>query len=228
MVAKTRSPRKCLSVMQRRGPRERPAALLPQEALPRLHVAGRVLRTRFNATEAPRSRPGRPETRPRQRASFAPRVPAGARGCYKRLMDRKPFSQWDRFLCHYTSRCAALAHILPQQTLRFSSFGQMRDPLEQKEVYIGVEGDAASEAWRALNRTVNTQVNQVLKREYKLLSLTQDNVPPNGIIFEDGENEAMFGRCYGRPRIRSSTWTGLRALPRSSPSLASVIGAVQR
>jgi hypothetical protein len=54
-------------------------------------------------------------------------------------MLRREFDQYERFLCHYTARYPALAHVLPMGLLRLSPFGLMRDPLEAKDRYIRLD-----------------------------------------------------------------------------------------
>jgi hypothetical protein len=96
---------------------------------------------------------------------------------------REPFDQYRRFLRHYTSRYAALAHIVPQRLLRLAPFGQMRDQLEAQDVQIEVLPPAAAFSeplpsdYEAMHRGLNDAVNAVLKQEFKLLSMTSDDAP---------------------------------------------------
>jgi hypothetical protein len=128
-------------------------------------------------------------------------------------MQRVPFRQSDRFLCHYTSRYAALAHILPRGWMRLSPFGRMRDPLEAKDVYVGVvppPSMALPATYETLHDDLNTNVNRVLKREFKLLSMTADDTPSPAGAFPVGDGH--FGRCYARPRMWEQYAEGHRGL----------------
>ena len=110
-------------------------------------------------------------------------------------MQRRRFDQYEPFLCHYTSRYAAMAHILPMRLLRLSPFGLMRDPLEAKDRYIGMKPSPEFD-WRRMledaNLDVNERLNDVVKHEFKLLSLTADR---------SGSEDGQFGRGYARPRM---------------------------
>ena len=115
-------------------------------------------------------------------------------------MLRREFDQYERFLCHYTGRYPALAHVLPMGQLRLSPFELMRDPLEAKDRYIGVDPGpgALGLAHRMLEEShgaINGYVNKILKQEFKVLCLTQD--PPRPSAVGDG----LFGRGYARPRM---------------------------
>lgn len=79
----------------------------------------------------------------------------------------------------------------------------MRDPLEAKDRYVGVVPSSADlNAWhRMLEGThdeVNSRLNHVLKREFKVLSMTADYRGPPDVL---RANEAHFGRGYARPRM---------------------------
>ena len=88
----------------------------------------------------------------------------------------------------------------------------MRDPLEAKDVYIGVLPTSAGLPARydAVHNELNTKVNAVLKREFKLLSMTSDDEPSADGQFPVGEGH--FGRCYARPRMWEQYAEGHRGL----------------
>jgi hypothetical protein len=78
----------------------------------------------------------------------------------------------------------------------------MRDPLEAKDVYVGVLAPTPTSlpaTYDAAHADLNVRVNRVLKREFKLLSLTADDAPSPGGAFPVGDGH--FGRCYARPRM---------------------------
>jgi hypothetical protein len=134
------------------------------------------------------------------------------------LMRRPPFNQYNRFLAHYTSRYAALAHILPQQLVRLSPFGLMRDPLEAKDLYIALAPASTLPTgspfppltYESIHRELNEGVSHILKQEFKLLSMTADDAPSPAGGFPAGEGH--FGRCYARPRMWEQYAEGHRGL----------------
>jgi hypothetical protein len=128
-----------------------------------------------------------------------------------RGVSRREFDQYERFLCHYTGRYAALAHVLPMKLLRLSPFELMRDPLEAKDRYISVN---PGQSWlgakhsmlEAVHGGINARVNAVLKQQFKLLSFTQD--PDNAA----NGGEGLFGRGYARPRMWEQYAEGHRGI----------------
>jgi hypothetical protein len=104
----------------------------------------------------------------------------------------------DKYFFHYTGSDAAFGHILPEASLRFSRYLDMRDPLENKEWWFSAGGRGAethdqerrqTAGWFAFNRAANE-----IRRRSFLLSLTIDTP-----IAETEEEEPF---CLGWARAR--------------------------
>jgi Protein of unknown function (DUF2971) len=103
----------------------------------------------------------------------------------------------DNFFFHYTTRAAAFEHILPTQKLKFSSYAEMRDPLEAKWNFsAGGWGEFTDEQQRdqAAGYFAFSRFAQDVREQSFLLSLTVD-APP-----EDEESEP-FCRGWARARM---------------------------
>jgi Protein of unknown function (DUF2971) len=99
---------------------------------------------------------------------------------------------------HYTTREAAFEHIIPRRTLRFSPYGQMRDPLENKrwgfpESLHGLtetERELETRAWFSFHRHANE-----IRSSAKLLSLTLD------ADYGDDPDAEHFAHGWARARM---------------------------
>ncbi len=102
----------------------------------------------------------------------------------------------DKYFFHYTTRDSAFGSILPSQTLRLSTYGEMRDPLENQPwdfTFGGYERDDATlqadlEGYDRFEKTANENMDCS-----HLLSLTIDAEPRPG-----GEQEPF---CRGWARV---------------------------
>ena len=107
-----------------------------------------------------------------------------------------PFER-DKYFFHYTTREAAFAHILPEQSLKFSRYLDMRDPLENKYWRFLAGGwghatEAESQQQVAGYLAFDDTAKHIRERSF-LLSLTVDSPP------EFGEAEPF---CSGWARAR--------------------------
>ena len=103
-------------------------------------------------------------------------------------------------LFHYTTREAALGHILPFRQLRMPSLEQMRDPLENKTWFLGGAGwasqtsaDEPFEATELAHLQFNLLANEI-RKSARLLALTVDADGYSPIASE-------FSRGWARPRM---------------------------
>jgi hypothetical protein len=110
--------------------------------------------------------------------------------------------------------------------LRLSPFELMRDPLEAKDRYIGVNPGqfplgARHSVFEVAHGAINARVNSILKQQFKLLSLTQDPLGPTTA------GDGLFGRGYARPRMWEQYAEGHRGvcLLFSYEELAETVGA---
>jgi hypothetical protein len=77
-------------------------------------------------------------------------------------------------LCHYTTGEAAFGHILPTRRLRMSPYGQMRDPLENRELAFVSATSAAGLQSEARRLSHLASLIQLVRDRMALLSLTVD------------------------------------------------------
>lgn len=102
-----------------------------------------------------------------------------------------------RFLFHYTSTEAFLAHILPTRLLRFSSFARLNDPRESKAWSWSVSDDAGVVDSPYFDfYGLQQRMDGFIRRRAKLLCLTQD---------EDDNARASIWH-YGRGFAHPSLW----------------------
>jgi Protein of unknown function (DUF2971) len=105
----------------------------------------------------------------------------------------------DKYFFHYTTREAAFGGILPSRHLRFSPYGDMRDPLENQQWRFtfsgrGARDDAAVIADVEQQTELERRANEETRARSHLLSLTIDAEPR-----PDGEREPF---CFGWARAR--------------------------
>ena len=88
----------------------------------------------------------------------------------------------DKYLFHYTTREAALSHIVPARCLRFSRYADMRDPLENKSWNFGRFGagawgvaDAVTQRRQAGKHGAFEWLATEIRNRSFLLSMTQDS-----------------------------------------------------
>ena len=103
----------------------------------------------------------------------------------------------NEWLYHYTTLETALVHVLPRRRLRLSPFSRMRDPREYKQWFPDASGFfkemSEAELARAM-REASARLN-LLRSEFKLLSLTEDSPDPT---------EGVYGRGFARSRLWES------------------------
>jgi hypothetical protein len=107
---------------------------------------------------------------------------------------RETSGQW---LYHYTTLETALVHILPRRRLRLSPFSKMRDPREYKQWFPAAGGFFKGKSEDELTRgyAVTAARLNLLRDEFKLLSLTMDS---------DSPDEGVYGRGFARSRLWES------------------------
>jgi len=100
----------------------------------------------------------------------------------------------NEWLYHYTTLEAALLHVLPRRELRLSPFSRMRDPREYKQWFPDAAGFIGEVTDTELGRAIHEASERLnlLRDEFKLLSLTQDSPDPG---------EGVYGRGFARSRL---------------------------
>jgi hypothetical protein len=111
-------------------------------------------------------------------------------------MDREP----DKYFFHYTRRDAAFAGILPSGRLRLSTYGEMRDPLENQPwrftfAGYGERDDATLATDLASYTEFEERANRSIRDCSHLLSLTIDADPT------PGHAQEPFCRGWARARM---------------------------
>ena len=91
----------------------------------------------------------------------------------------------DKYFFHYTTRDSAFGSILPSQTLRLSTYGEMRDPLENQPWDFtfggyGERDDATLQADLEGDDRFEKTANENIRDCSHLLSLTIDAEPRPG------------------------------------------------
>lgn len=101
-----------------------------------------------------------------------------------------------QYVCHYTSREAFLAHILPSLRLRMSRFRNVNDPRESREWFctLLVPDDLMNDAWDVV--AISERFTDHMKSNAKLLCVTQDDPELNV-----NRSNHMYGRAYAHPSL---------------------------
>jgi hypothetical protein len=106
---------------------------------------------------------------------------------------RRTPGEW---LYHYTTLATALVFVLPSLTLRLSPFSAMRDPREFKRWWTSAVGFAEDmDAWTRAVARADDQAN-VLRDQFKLVSLTTDTEQSATDIFERGFARSRLWELY--------------------------------
>lgn len=91
--------------------------------------------------------------------------------------------EFGKYLFHYTTRDKAFGGVLPNNTLRFSTYDKMRDPLENQEwhfaSFVGYEQHDHDTLRADLERAVpfKRRANEEIRGRSHLLSMTMDAEP---------------------------------------------------